>query len=145
MLYLRLIFFLFFLVSSPSSFSVTTTVAVVVSVFVLGLLLVAGICTYRRRRKLFCRAKISLDLVEVSDGWEINRGDLMLLEQIGKGFFGMVFRAKFYHSLGKLSKKKIKVEETIATVVACKVLKGKKSEILHLLSWLTRTVSFYLT
>lgn len=48
-----------YLVSSPSSFPVTTTIAVIVSVFVLGLLFVAGMCTYRRRRKMFSHAEIT--------------------------------------------------------------------------------------
>ena len=94
------------------------------SVFILVLLFVAGVCIYRRRKKLFSPTEVSFDLVEVSESWEKNFGDLMMLEEIGKGFFGLVFKAKLYHSPWQLSKMQKKSNEAMVTVVACKVLKG---------------------
>ena len=117
------------LVLSSSFFPVATSVAVIVSVFILVLLFVAGVCIYRRRQKHFSPSEVSFDLVEVSDSWEKNYGDLMMLEEIGRGFFGMVFKAKLYHSPHQLSKVQKRSNEAMATVVACKVLKGNAVKI----------------
>ncbi|XP_065845268.1 uncharacterized protein [Oscarella lobularis] len=111
-------------VVSALPFPKTITVAVVFSVFFLCLLLAASVLIYRRRKRRSGNG-ISFDFVEMSDDWEISRGNLLLQEPIGKGFFGLVFKAKLYHTSLHPPKMRgrAKNDKSMISVVACKVLK----------------------
>lgn len=100
------------------------------SVLVFALLFASGVFVYRRRKRL-STAEISLNCAVLSDNWEINRGNLLLLEQIGQGFYGLVFKAKLYHTLSQPTNKKGRIKDNktndkMISIAACKVLKGNK-------------------
>ena len=80
------------------------------------------------------------------DEWEIDRSNLMLLEKIGEGFFGVVLKAHVFHKKPSESQRwmvrrirtgsNIDGDET-KSVVACKMLKGNVTLLRLKLSLLT--------
>ena len=81
---------------------------------------------YGRRRVLRRKGFVS-DLDKPADEWEVNSGDMTLLEKLGDGFFGVVHRAYLYHrpsgSLSRLARKESNSFDN-RSEVACKMLKG---------------------
>ena len=90
--------------------------------FVVILLLIVFIVAFYIRRK---RRNLSKTFV---DEWEINRGDVMLLDKIGEGFFGVVRQGYLYHAESKETfRSELKCDDNDdenKTLVACKMLKG---------------------
>ena len=82
---------------------------------------------YARRKALLRGSLLGPDLVEPPDEWEVNAGDMTLLEKLGNGFFGVVHRAYLYHSPSSRSRRRGKAKNSLGdqkSVVACKMLKG---------------------
>ena len=117
-------------------------------VFVLLIVVVAVFCVCRERRRAEkIRRQVVQPALPVSpptvsdsvkpvkplDEWEIDRGDLMLLERIGEGFFGVVLKAQVFHRQPLESQRwmvrrsrtgsDVSGDET-KSIVACKMLKG---------------------
>ena len=71
---------------------------------------------------------LASDFVEPPDEWEVNLGNMTLLEKLGGGFFGVVYRAYLYQSSSGGSSRQARKEkisfENEKLVVACKMLKG---------------------
>ncbi|XP_065844363.1 uncharacterized protein [Oscarella lobularis] len=86
-------------------------------------------CVVYARRKAFRLNSFGLDFAEPSDKWEVNSGDMTLLEKLGDGFFGVVYKAYLYHSLSErismLARKESNSLSYEKSVVACKMLKEK--------------------
>ena len=86
-------------------------------------------CVVYARRKAFRLNSFGLDFAEPSDKWEVNSGDMTLLEKLGDGFFGVVYKAYLYHSLSErismLARKESNSLSYEKSVVACKMLKGE--------------------
>ena len=65
---------------------------------------------------------------EPTDKWEVNSGDIALLEKLGDGFFGVAYKAYLYHSpsrpMSMLAQKESNSLGDKKSVVACKMLKG---------------------
>ena len=81
---------------------------------------------YARRRTLRKNGFV-YDLDKQADEWEVNSGDMTLLEKLGAGFFGVVHRAYLYHRpSGSLSRLARKESNSFGnkSEVACKMLKG---------------------
>ena len=81
---------------------------------------------YARRRAL-SRKGFASSLHKLADEWEVNSGDMTLLEKLGDGFFGVVHRAYLYHrSAGNSSRLAQKDRNSFSnrSEVACKMLKG---------------------
>ena len=83
---------------------------------------------YARRKAYLLRGSLlGPDLVEPPDEWEVNAGDMTLLEKLGNGFFGVVHRAYLYHSPSSSPRRHGKAKNSLGdqkSVVACKMLKG---------------------
>ena len=65
------------------------------------------------------------------DDWDVNLGDLTLLERIGEGFFGVVVKAVLYRNPSNRLNMQCGVrrqsgDNEYKSVVACKMLKGAK-------------------
>ncbi|XP_065844670.1 uncharacterized protein [Oscarella lobularis] len=86
-----------------------------------------GIVVYARRNNGF-----GSDFAEPSDEWEVNSGDMTLLEKLGGGFFGVVYKAYLYHSpsgrMSMLARKERSSFGDEKSVVACKMLKESHLE-----------------
>ncbi|XP_065844505.1 uncharacterized protein [Oscarella lobularis] len=101
-------------------FSVTSSVIVIFVIF-LGF--------YVRRRALR-KKRFVYNLDKRPDKWEINCGDMILLEKLGDGFFGVVHRAYLYHRpSGSVSNLALKESLSFGnrSEVACKMLKGSNN------------------
>ena len=79
--------------------------------------------------KAFRKNDLASDCTEPSDEWEINSGDMTLLEKLGDGFFGVVYKAYLYNSqsrpMSMLARKKGNSFGDEKSVVARKKLKGE--------------------
>ncbi|XP_065844704.1 tyrosine-protein kinase receptor torso-like [Oscarella lobularis] len=108
--------------SSNSHWKIIISVISFVFVVVIAIFLVF----YGRRRVLRRKGFVS-DLDKPADEWEVNSGDMTLLEKLGDGFFGVVHRAYLYHrpsgSLSRLARKESNSFDN-RSEVACKMLKG---------------------
>ena len=97
--------------------SVISSVIVAIAIFLIF---------YARRRASRKNSDVC-DLDKRADEWEVNSGDMTLLERLGDGFFGVVHRAYLYHrpsgSLSKLARKESDLFNN-RSEVACKMLKG---------------------
>ena len=67
----------------------------------------------------------------IIDDWEVNLGDLTLLERIGEGFFGVVVKAVLYRNPSNRLNMQCGVrrqsgDNEYKSAVACKMLKGAK-------------------
>ena len=89
----------------------------------------------RRRAQRFSWSPLGSFFAEPPDRWEVNRGDMTLLEKLGDGFFGVVHKAYLFHcpNRGLLSRLSILSSQSRnesgssaseKSVVACKMLKG---------------------
>lgn len=93
--------------------------------FVVFLLLIVVIVALyiRRRRRHLSKAFV--------DEWEISRGDVLLLDKIGEGFFGVVRKGYLYQAESKNTfqseLKRGDNDDENKTLVACKMLKGIQS------------------
>ena len=145
MLKIRSFFSFFFADTSISQSTIIVSIIVSFVLFVLLIVVVAVVCVRReRRRAAKSRRRLqalnppSSDSVEpaikpLDDEWEIDRGDLMLLEKIGEGFFGVVLKAKVFHRQPLESQRWMVRRSRTGTniggnetksIVACKMLKG---------------------
>ena len=102
--------------------SAIIALSVTFSFFVFIILVIVLVAVYVRRKK-------HRSLVTVVDEWEINPGNVMLLEKIGEGFFGIVRKAYLYRTVAKPQTVQSEVgcdssSDENKTVVACKMLKG---------------------
>ncbi|XP_065842852.1 uncharacterized protein [Oscarella lobularis] len=102
------------------STSQLTTVVSVICFFVFFILLLAVFFFVRRRRNRFEETTI--------DDWDVNLGDLTLLERIGEGFFGVVVKAVLYRNPSNRLNMQCGVrrqsgDNEYKSVVACKMLK----------------------
>ena len=97
-------------------------ISVALSFFVSILLVVVFVAVFVRRKK-------DRSSMTVVDEWEIHPGNIMLLEKIGEGFFGVVRKAYLYGSATKPQTVQSEVRCDFSgnknkIVVACKMLKG---------------------
>ena len=60
------------------------------------------------------------------DEWEINHDDVMLLEKIGEGLFGVVHKAQLFHRPSS-QWKRMRHRNSNKSFVACKMHKGKNA------------------
>ena len=84
---------------------------------------------YVRRRATLSRRSFFRSLfVDAPDKWEVNPGDMTLLERLGDGFFGIVHKAHLYQRTSRnflaLPEKERSSLGNEKLVVACKMLKG---------------------
>ena len=100
--------------------SVTVSFAFVAFVFILAV--------FYARRKPFRMNGFGSDFAEPSDEWEVNFGDMTLLEKLGEGFFGVVYRAYLYHNQSRRFSLQARKDRNFLgddkSIVACKMLKG---------------------
>ncbi|XP_065844501.1 uncharacterized protein [Oscarella lobularis] len=100
---------------------------IVISSLILIVFSVIVFVIYARRKALLRGSLLGPDLVEPPDEWEVNAGDMTLLEKLGNGFFGVVHRAYLYHSPSSRSRRRGKAKNSLGdqkSVVACKMLKA---------------------
>ena len=111
-------------IKSNSKLKITVSV---VSSFTIVVLVVTVFVVYARR-KAVRKNTFGSDFAEPSDEWEVNSGDMTLLEKLGDGFFGVVYKAYLYHSPSRrtsmLARKERNSFGDEKSVVACKMLKG---------------------
>ncbi|XP_065840044.1 uncharacterized protein [Oscarella lobularis] len=117
--------------SSVPLFTIIVSVISSSVVFVLAVLSATYI-----RRKQQRSAYPAFDSLQLRDNWEINRGDVFLLETIGQGAFGVVLKAHLYHQSSPRSPTRTSMRSSIRSrfrsdpdgkkksIVACKMLKG---------------------
>ena len=91
---------------------------------------------YARRNSFRQRRALGSDSFEPPDEWEVNPGNMALLEKLGDGFFGVVYRAYLYQSSSVSSSRQARKErnsfENEKLVVACKMLKGRCTRVLFI-------------
>ena len=97
----------------------------------------------RRRAQRFSWSPLGSFFAEPPDEWEVNRGDMTLLEKLGDGFFGVVHKAYLFRTpkrslssrlssrfssrlliLSSQSRKDSTFSASEKSVVACKMIKG---------------------
>ncbi|XP_065840047.1 uncharacterized protein [Oscarella lobularis] len=119
---------------------ITIIVSVISSFIFLVLTILSVTCIRRKQHRV---AHQAFDFVQLCDDWEINRGDIFLLEQIGQGAFGVVLKAHLYHLSSPRSStpssrrssrrsKQSSIRSQLGSdpdgeeksIVACKMLKG---------------------
>ena len=115
------------LIPAGLSSSPLPVIVSVICLFAVLLVLLVAVRVHRKRHRSAAETSV--------DEWEINLGDLMLLEKIGEGFFGDVLKAHLYrkpHLDRKLSRR-LKMRSKVwrdtgdkenKLVVACKRVKG---------------------
>ena len=91
---------------------------------------------YARRNSFRLRRALGYDSFEPPDEWEVNPGNMALLEKLGDGFFGVLYRAYLYQSSSVSSSRQARKErnsfENEKLVVACKMLKCMFTRVLFI-------------
>ena len=113
--------------SNANLFPVLLVVGSFIVLLVLILIAVVVCVCYRRK----CRSvNLTSPAAEARtckrpDEWEINRGDVALLEKIGEGLFGVVHKAQLLHEPSLQRKSTVQHRTSNKSFVACKMLRSK--------------------